>query len=137
MTPADLRAEAEKVAQKLTGDMVIERRECHGMVYYPLEKHRGAITDALLAFAEKHAQRYGARKLLEGSDEQILRELVWYGHGCSGAALYGDDGEMQCAECRIDFKRDSVTEIQQRLQARNLQRGAALAALERDKEAGT
>ena len=38
-----------------------------------------------------------------------FRKLLWLNHGCNN--LYGDDGEMQCANCRIDFLRDSVETI--------------------------
>lgn len=34
-----------------------------------------------------------------------LRKLLWLRHGCEVSALYGDDGEMQCSSCGIDFKR--------------------------------
>lgn len=43
--------------------------------------------------------------------ELILRELLWRHHGCDGPALYGDDGEMQCNACGIDFRRDSAERI--------------------------
>lgn len=43
------------------------------------------------------------------------RERLWLGHGCSTAILYGDDGEMQCARCMIDFRRDSFETIAERL----------------------
>lgn len=46
--------------------------------------------------------------------EHKLREALWYRHGCT-AALYGDDGEMQCNACFIDFKRMSIDEIETRL----------------------
>lgn len=46
----------------------------------------------------------------EGAREELeLRKLLWLRHGCSG--LYGDDGEMQCSACLIDFKRMSAREI--------------------------
>lgn len=38
----------------------------------------------------------------------ILRKLLWLRHGCPFSALYGDDGEMQCSQCQIDFKRMSA-----------------------------
>jgi hypothetical protein len=41
-----------------------------------------------------------------------LRKLLWLRHGCVIATLYGDDGEMQCAACGIDFKRASAEEIE-------------------------
>lgn len=47
-------------------------------------------------------------------DENIvLRRLLWLNHGC--VDLYGDDGEMQCSKCMIDFKRDSVKAIEDKL----------------------
>lgn len=45
-----------------------------------------------------------------------LRRLLFLQHPCSGK--YGDDGEMQCGSCLIDFKRDEVETIHQRLQRR-------------------
>lgn len=44
---------------------------------------------------------------------RILRKLLWIRHGCEYSNLYGDDGEMQCNKCRIDFKRMSVQEIEE------------------------
>ena len=40
-----------------------------------------------------------------------LRKLLWLHHGCHIDSLYGDDGEMQCQHCLIDFKRDSIEDI--------------------------
>ena len=45
----------------------------------------------------------------EEAENKILRKLLWLRHGCEG--LYGDDGEMQCGKCRIDFKRDDIDKI--------------------------
>lgn len=44
----------------------------------------------------------------------ILRRLLWVRHGCPFAALYKDDGEMQCVACGIDFSRDSAEAIEAR-----------------------
>ena len=49
------------------------------------------------------------RKMLY--DELVLRELLWLRHGCSISVLYGDDGEMQCGDCQIDFLRDNPDDI--------------------------
>lgn len=49
------------------------------------------------------------------SDEQTLRRLLWLIHGCPLFDLYGDDGEMQCGACMIDFKRDSPETIERKL----------------------
>lgn len=45
-----------------------------------------------------------------------LRYLLWLTHPCLGK--YGDDGEMQCSECRIDFKRDTAEHIERRIMER-------------------
>lgn len=59
MTPADLRAEAEKVAQELGNQMLT----------YPLtyERRRKLLADALVAFAQRHA----AQERLEGRVEEL------------------------------------------------------------------
>jgi hypothetical protein len=49
--------------------------------------------------------------------ELKLRQLLWLNHGC--ISLYGDDGEMQCGQCGIDFKRDPVDLIERRLMERH------------------
>jgi len=46
-------------------------------------------------------------------DIRKLREFLWLKHGCLTTALYGDDGEMQCNACMIDFKRDPVKRIEE------------------------
>ena len=47
--------------------------------------------------------------------DEALRRVVWLNHGCPMPALYGDDGEMQCNICYIDFKRMSGSDIEKRL----------------------
>jgi len=51
----------------------------------------------------------------------LLRRLLWLHHGCHFSALYGDDGEMQCHACRVDFLRDPVDKIRQVLINRALE----------------
>lgn len=46
-------------------------------------------------------------------DNTHLRQLLFMSHPCPGR--YGDDGEMQCGACRIDFKRDPPEFIERRL----------------------
>jgi hypothetical protein len=48
------------------------------------------------------------------SDVKKMRELLWIYHG-HFQELYGDDGERQCSRCVIDFKRDTVDEICQKI----------------------
>ena len=45
------------------------------------------------------------------TEELVLRQLLWLRHGCSGRVLYGDDGEMQCNRCLVDFRRMPAHEI--------------------------
>ena len=52
------------------------------------------------------------------NDELILRNLLWLNHGHVDC-LYGDDGEMQCNKCLIDFKRDAPEQILKRFQEIN------------------
>lgn len=47
------------------------------------------------------------------TENKILRRLLWIRHGCPFAALYGDDGEMQCGNCRIDFKNQPAKTIEE------------------------
>ncbi len=49
------------------------------------------------------------------TENDILRRLLWLNHGCTH--LYGDDGEMQCNVCRIDFKRMTASDIRARFAA--------------------
>ena len=47
-----------------------------------------------------------------GVENRALRYLLWSCHPCvMPVCRYGDDGEMQCKECRTDFLRDSLETI--------------------------
>lgn len=48
-----------------------------------------------------------------------LRKIWWMNHGCPISALYGDDGELQCSFCLVDFKRETVSEIQDKFWKKN------------------
>jgi len=62
------------------------------------------------SFAEIVEEFEAALASSEGPDNEImLRRGLWASHGHAG--IYGDDGEMQCGECGIDYKRDSVESI--------------------------
>ena len=43
--------------------------------------------------------------------ELRIRELLWITHNCGQRYLYGDDGEMQCLLCGLDFRRHSEDRI--------------------------
>lgn len=66
--------------------------------------------------AIKIAEQYAEEMAKEN---KILRKLLWLRHGCELVTLYGDDGEMQCGTCSIDFKRMSVENIRDRWAAIN------------------
>ena len=55
----------------------------------------------------------GSRRIPIEDALQMLRRVLWLSHGHN--MLYGDDGEMQCGRCGLDFKRDPVQVIEQRL----------------------
>ena len=57
------------------------------------------------------------------NNEKLLRKLLWLNHGCSITSLYGDDGEMQCSKCLIDFKRNPVEDIEKRIYILNIKKG--------------
>lgn len=43
--------------------------------------------------------------------EKALRFEWWANHGCEISSRYADDGEMQCSECKTDFKRRPLAEL--------------------------
>lgn len=78
---------------------------------------------------ERESGALGAVKALVQFTQGIelrFRQRLWLGHGCSIAVLYGDDGEMQCnniaAHGAIDFKRDKLDDIEERLKLWNMRR---------------
>jgi hypothetical protein len=50
---------------------------------------------------------------MTGDEEKAVRMLLWLSHGHSGPDLYGDDGEMQCAQCVQvwDYKRAPLLDV--------------------------
>ena len=66
---------------------------------------------------EVHDQRRASDRPHTTGEELELRRLLWLHHGHS--RLYGDDGEMQCSECPLDFKRDPVERISTVIELRN------------------
>jgi hypothetical protein len=74
-------------------------------------------SEILICKVRESFERFSNKEELYPSVEESeyeLRKLIWLNHGCSVEYLYGDDGELQCHKCRIDFKRDSVFNINQR-----------------------
>lgn len=67
---------------------------------------------------------------LSPETDHAIRCQLWFSHGCGLAALYGDDGEMQCGRFHpcIDFKRSSFGEILKGIESHNQRRAAEYAA---------
>ena len=61
-----------------------------------------------------------------------LRRLLWLYHGHQG--LYGDDGEMQCAQCRLDYKRDDIETIEKHFNDLELKRMLDFSVALKEKE---
>lgn len=55
-----------------------------------------------------------------GSPDAAIRKLLWLRHGCPIGALYGDDGEMSCGACGIDFLRWSAEQIERSFAVQHL-----------------
>ena len=55
---------------------------------------------------------------LTKDEVKIIRKLVFTEHARAGHVVYYDDGERQCNTCLIDFKRDSLEEIERKTHAR-------------------
>lgn len=43
--------------------------------------------------------------------ELKFRTQLWLNHGCGISVLYGVDGEMQCPTCELDFKREDISKL--------------------------
>jgi hypothetical protein len=78
--------------------------------------------EAELAKCQGNLQAMSEDYITEGQqlrdDLTDLRILLWSTHPCQGK--YGDDGELQCSKCMIDFKRDPIERIEERIMMEGL-----------------
>ena len=99
-----------------------DKSECEHLNY---EQNGTYTCDIFFIINLVEIKEYGVKKPEECSNSQplkleyekdndILRELLWLRHGCEITSLYGDDGQMQCGLCMIDFKVDSAESIKNR-----------------------
>lgn len=102
MTPERLREIAEEIQRPL------------------ISRYTKTLVAELRAHADELERRIGTALASAAEDERKLRveidawrQLAFTNHACIGK--YGDDGEMQCNKCFIDFKRQSPEEISERL----------------------
>lgn len=84
----------------------------------------GDTEDYQAMHADLREQAFGTGGLMGQRDEaraevRALRRLLWLHHGHDGPAIYGDDGEMQCHACPLDFRRAGIEQIAQRFWQRN------------------
>ena len=49
------------------------------------------------------------------SDNRKLRYLLARQHDSATHRIYGDDGDLQCSACRIDFRLDTVADIERKI----------------------
>ncbi len=59
---------------------------------------------------------------------------MWAGHGHLN--LYGDDGEMQCPTCQLDYKRTPLKVIRETLKELAIHRIAKAGGIEKIVEGG-
>lgn len=69
---------------------------------------------SLVALNERNAT------LPSSGAEALLRHEWWLNHHCPISALYGDDGEMQCGRCVVDFGREALEILHRHVQTRRL-----------------
>ncbi len=102
----------------------LKKAEKHGLERYRAgdmmqAKYWSGFRDAI-SFALLSAARLSEQPLTR-STELLIRSFLWQGHGHEG--IYGDDGEMQCGECRRDYKRDSLHECVESARVASLEEG--------------
>ena len=56
---------------------------------------------------------------MKKSFNRRVREFMWANHGCPLPNLYGDDGELQCNECMIDFRRMKIVDILEKVSCKD------------------
>lgn len=65
----------------------------------------------------KQSVEFGSSQLRQLQEEnRILRHLLAIAHDSPKHRLYGDDGELQCSVCWIDFVRDTAQDIKRKIE---------------------
>jgi hypothetical protein len=92
-------------------------------------------TRTALHVSEDRVHLFKAELARVQAEAAAMRKWLWVNHGCAFAALYGDDGEMQCGACGIDFNRGPIDTIGRALAARVPLLEAVATALREDRTA--
>ncbi len=90
-------------------DTVIE-----GLIDEAYKKNQGIMPQEFIDQTIAEISFKAGQNTME-ADNKTLRKLLWLHHGCPVIGLYGDDGEMQCAQSSkhiIDFRRMPVAQIE-------------------------
>lgn len=84
------------------------------MSMFAVAEQNAAFKSQVAALTTENA-RLRADKERSDTLDGFLRKQSWVNHGCQLPALYGDDGEMYCNACMIDFRRWQWRDIEERL----------------------
>lgn len=87
--------------------------EKHTPLFVTVDEFRRVLSDFAVSYDEHYLQPAidAAVKGAVEKRERHIRQVLWLSHGCDINALYGDDGEMQCSKCGIDFLRFPIEAI--------------------------
>lgn len=96
---------------------ILDNMETWVDVYFKGSSRQALFNDLVDSLRKELSKQQS--KDTDAHDNAFLRMLLWAQHPCQGK--YGDDGELQCNKCRIDFKRDSVIAIEKKITFKNLQ----------------
>lgn len=134
---SDARDDAAELACKIDAEIERLAREnavlCGG--FYRGQASRNSEISAIQADAHdtivdmrSEIKRLSSENARLTDENKIFRRLLALAHDRPGHLIYGDDGELQCSVCWVDFVRDSAQDIQRKLQEsgmRELQRAIA------------
>ncbi len=103
---AEVRVEAERIKEECA--RIADRN-----VDFVGPGTRSVIAEAIAREIRALPSHFGGGYICD--IERKYRTLLWQTHGHPFAALYGDDGEMQCNAdgCGLDFVRDSLEKIEE------------------------
>ncbi len=112
--------EAQLAALRATHERVLSILLQGGGYYMVSVSSERRISDAIVELrrAALSAPAQPTAEEPHSDAEAKLRYLLWCGHPCDGK--YGDDGEMWCNRCVIDFKRYPVDLIERKIHERGL-----------------
>lgn len=122
---ADLKAALDQ-AHNATADLS-RAAEAAGLAPYGGAWNPERLVPAIMSLREKAERQVGqfrADLAAARAETDPIRRRLWLGHGCPMPALYGDDGEMSCNACMIDFRRDSWSTIESALIQRDVRHAA-------------